>query len=69
MKADKSMVHPNSDSTEGTRMVHVRIGDQLHRRLRIFVASNDLSIQQWLSELISRELEETAAPLRRKSHG
>ena len=39
------------------RMIHVRITDDLHKRLRIKAAELDTTIQDWVGELIARELE------------
>ncbi len=45
------------------RMVHVRLDEDLHRCLRVFVAVRDLSIQEWVASLIAREVanEETGS--------
>jgi len=40
----------------GTRLVHVRVSEVIHRALRIHVASEDTSIQTWVAALIEREL-------------
>lgn len=37
-------------------MVHVRLDEELHRRLRVYVASRDLSIQEWVASIIAREV-------------
>lgn len=42
----------------GERMVHVRLEEELHRRLRILVAAEDESIQEFVSKLIEREIGE-----------
>ena len=39
------------------RMVHVRLPVAIHKKLRIRAAENDQTIQNWLFELIKRELE------------
>lgn len=39
------------------KMVHVRLEPELHRRLRIVVASEDTSIQDWLSDAVERAVE------------
>ena len=38
------------------RMVHVRLDEDLHRRLRVYVAARDLSIQEWVASVIAREI-------------
>ena len=39
-----------------TRMVHVRLPEDLHKLLRIRAAENDTTIQDWLANLIQNEL-------------
>jgi predicted HicB family RNase H-like nuclease len=41
---------------EGVRMVHVRLSPELHKELRVRVAEEDTSIQDWVAALIEREL-------------
>lgn len=38
------------------RMIHIRLKEKLHKRLRIHVAEEDTSIQEWVTALIEREL-------------
>lgn len=40
------------------RMVHVRLAPDLHRRLRIVVAAEDTSMQNWLSGTVERAVNE-----------
>lgn len=47
---------PDKDTT-GERLVHIRLKAESHRRLRIQVAEEDTSIQEWVSALIERELD------------
>lgn len=42
------------------RMVHVRLTEDLHRRLRVLVAARDETIQDFLSSLVAREVERQA---------
>lgn len=46
---------PNSDQ----RMIHVRLPEAIHKRVRVKAAQLDTSIQQWLLDLIVRELQST----------
>lgn len=39
------------------KMVHVRLDPELHRRLRIVVASEETSIQDWLSDAVERAVD------------
>lgn len=34
------------------RMVHIRVDPEVHRRLRIVVAAEDTSIQEWLARVV-----------------
>ncbi|MCK6619736.1 MAG: hypothetical protein HUU32_04460 [Calditrichaceae bacterium] len=38
------------------RMIHVRLTEEIHKRLRIRVAELDTSIQEWVADLITKEL-------------
>jgi hypothetical protein len=42
--------------TETSRLITVRLSPRTHRALRIRVAEEDTSIQQWVEALIEREL-------------
>jgi len=46
-----------------TRMIHVRLPDELHKRVRIKAAEADMTLQDWVSIAIKNELD------RRKSKG
>lgn len=39
------------------RMVHVRLTEELHKRLRIRAAENDTTIQDWVAIAIKNELD------------
>ncbi len=39
-----------------TRMVHVRLTEELHKRLRIRAAENDTTLQDWVAIAIENEL-------------
>lgn len=39
-------------------MVHVRLAPELHRRLRIVVAANDTSLQDWMAQVVERAVSE-----------
>ena len=40
-----------------TRMIHVRIPEELHKRLRVSAAENDTTIQEWVAVAIRNELD------------
>ncbi len=40
-----------------TRMIHVRIPESLHKRLRVRTAEIDSTIQDWVAMLIRNELD------------
>ena len=39
------------------RMVHVRLAEELHKRLRIRAAENDTTLQDWVAMAIKNELD------------
>lgn len=39
-------------------MVHVRLEPDLHRRLRIVVAAEDTSVQDWMVQLVEKAVTE-----------
>jgi len=42
---------------ESYRMIHIRLPKEVHKRLRVCVAELDTTIQDWVAELVIRELE------------
>lgn len=44
--------------SDGSRMVHIRLDPDLHRRLRIVVAAEDTSVQDWLSRVVEKAVAE-----------
>jgi predicted HicB family RNase H-like nuclease len=53
---------PIPGDTETSRTIIVRVAAATHKALRIRVAHDDTSIQQWVEELIERELGVREAP-------
>ena len=45
--------------SDGSRMVHVRLDPDLHRRLRIVVAAEDTSVQEWLARVVEKAVSES----------
>ncbi len=41
----------------GTRMIHVRIPEDLHKRLRVRAAESDTTMQDWVAMAINNELD------------
>jgi len=41
----------------GTRMIHVRIPEELHKRLRVRAAEGDTTMQDWVAVAIKNELD------------
>ena len=39
------------------RMVHVRLPEELHKRLRIKAAEGDTTLQEWVAAAIQKELD------------
>jgi plasmid stability protein len=50
------MENRNSKETK-TRMIHVRLPEDVHKRLRIRVAEMDKTIQDWVLEALQKELD------------
>jgi predicted HicB family RNase H-like nuclease len=50
------------------RKIHIRMGEELHKRLRIRCAELDTTIQDYVVELLDRELSEVAPRRSAKSH-
>ena len=46
---------PDSDTPD--RMIHIRMPHALHRKLRVLVALNDTSIQEWVLSKIQTAIE------------
>lgn len=42
------------------RMIHIRLSEDLHKKLRVRVAEEDVTIQDWVSDLIKRILDKPA---------
>jgi hypothetical protein len=38
-------------------MIHIRLPEELHKRLRVRVAELDTTIQDWVTKLVSKVLE------------
>ena len=51
------------------RMIHIRLPEQIHKLLRIEVASQDTTIQDWVSGLIKEELNPTQQDASEQSNG
>jgi len=47
----------NNTERPKERMVHVRLPEELHKRLRIRAAENDSTLQEWVAEAIKNELD------------
>ena len=50
------MKNNNSKQTK-TRMVHVRLPEELHKRLRIKAAERDTTLQDWVAVAIEKALD------------
>jgi len=46
----------NNTKRPKARMVHVRLTEGVHKRLRIRTAENDTTLQDWVAEAIKNEL-------------
>jgi len=41
---------------EKSRMIHIRLGETLHRQVRLICADKDTTIQDYVEELIRKDL-------------
>lgn len=48
-------------------MVHVRLKPTVHQHLRLIVAAEDTSVQNWLAQLIEKTLSEQPVEISRKA--
>lgn len=48
----------NQKRSDAPRMVHVRLDPELHRRLRVVVAAEDTSVQEWVARVIGKAVGE-----------
>jgi len=46
----------NNDRRNG-RMIHIRLPEEVHKRLRIKVAEEDTTIQDWVAAVVAKALE------------
>lgn len=51
--------------TESSRMIHIRLAPEDHRRLRILVAGRDTTIQDWVQAVVLKELERQESKVKR----
>ncbi len=47
----------SQESLRSGRLIHVRLPEDVHRRLKTKVAEQDTTIQNWVELLVSRELD------------
>lgn len=60
----------NAISDQGrpqTRMVHVRLSEELHKQLRISAAESDATLQDWVAMAIKNELDRRAKERAKRS--
>jgi hypothetical protein len=51
------------------RMIHIRLPEDTHRRMRVHVAELDTTIQHWVASLVEKELSKDQAWEAEKDHG
>ncbi len=51
------MAEDEQDKKEKKRMIHIRLPEDVHKRLRIRVAELDTTIQEWVEKLVTKVLE------------
>ena len=47
---------PREPKFEGGRMIHIRIPEDLHKLLRVRVAEEDTTMQDWVTAVLEQEL-------------
>jgi len=62
---EKRMSKKNNEKRDG-RMIHVRLPEEVHKRLRIKVAEGDTTIQDWVAAVVAKELERRKGSLKEK---
>ena len=51
------------------RKIHVNLPEELHQKLRVKCALEDVTIQKWVAELIKRELQGVSIPADKRGRG
>lgn len=55
--------------TAQDRIIHIRLPEDVHRRMRVHVAELDTTIQHWVASLVEKELSKIQALGAEKDHG
>jgi len=58
-----------STSRQAERMIHVRLKNSAHRLLRVRAAEDDVTIQEWVTSLIERALNNSSGGREEKRCG
>ena len=58
----KEMNKSQDETKSKTRMLHVRLPEELHKKVRIRAAEDDKTIQDWVVDSIKSRLEQQAMP-------
>ena len=53
------MKDKNTEETK-TRMIHIRLPKELHKKVRVRAAETDKTIQDWMVEIIRNEIDRQA---------
>ncbi len=56
----------NFQNISKMRMIHVRIPEELHKRLRIRAAETEVTMQDWVGAAINNELDRQEAEKKKK---
>jgi len=71
--ATKSRASPARSVTEAPatsgkeRMVHIRVSPELHRKLRLIVAAQDTSLQDWIAQTLESAVNQASAHTKREA--
>jgi predicted HicB family RNase H-like nuclease len=52
VKASSTTTRKTSGSADTGRMVHIRLDSELHRKLRLVVAAEDTTLQEWIARTL-----------------
>jgi predicted HicB family RNase H-like nuclease len=55
-KLDGELMSNDTTNQTKNRMIHIRLSEDLHKRLRIRAAETDQTIQDWVVEALQTEL-------------
>lgn len=61
-RTSQSVRGATSRATNRERMLHIRVGPELHRALRVIVAEQDTTLQEWVVRTLADAVRKAGAP-------